>query len=202
MARSSSGLMYQSEREEQAKSTGGEEREAALVRRVAAQDSSAFELLYRNYYRRLTRFVEQLTRKRHLIDEILDDTMLVVWRKAATFTGQSRVSTWIFAIAYHELMRAHHRERRASQVEPLVDAALTVPSVEAACIESETKTLLREVIGQLSAEQRAVIELTYFHGFGYKEIAAITGCPLNTVKTRMFHARRRLRALLLTSARD
>jgi len=194
--------MYQSEREEQARPTGVEEREAALVRRVAAKDRSAFELLYRNYYRRLTRFVEQLTRKRHLIDEILDDTMLVVWRKAATFNGQSRVSTWIFAIAYHELMRAHHRERRASQGEPLVDATLTVPSVEAACIESETKTLLRDVIRQLSAEQRAVIELTYFHGFGYKEIAAITGCPLNTVKTRMFHARRRLRALLLTSALD
>jgi RNA polymerase sigma factor (sigma-70 family) len=192
--------MHRSEREEQAEPTRVEESEAALVRRVAAGDVSAFEMLYRSYYRRLTRFVEQLTRKRHLIDEIIDDSMLVVWRKAGSFTGQSRVSTWIFAIAYHEVMRAHHRERRASRVEPIADAALTVPSVEADCIESEAKSLLRQTIGQLSVEQRVAIELTYFHGFGYKEIAAITGCPVNTVKTRVFHARRRLRALLLTCA--
>ena len=192
--------MRLSEREHQAKPSGVEDSEAALVRRVAAKDGAAFELLYRHYYRRLTRFVEQLTHKRHLIDEILDDTMLVVWRKAGSFNGQSRVSTWIFAIAYNELMRAHHRERRASDVEALAEEALTVPSAETACIEDEARSLLRHVIGQLSVEHRAVIELTYFHGFGYKEIAAITGCPLNTVKTRMFHARRRLRALLLTTA--
>src|SRR5262245_45008858 len=99
--------MQTTERKDQAEPTGVEERYAALVRPIAAKDGSAFELLSRNYYRRLTRFVEQLTGKPHLIDEILDDTMLVVWRKADSFTGQSRVSTWIFAIAYRELMRAH-----------------------------------------------------------------------------------------------
>jgi RNA polymerase sigma factor (sigma-70 family) len=187
--------MRHSEAEGRAAPATDNEEEAALVHRIAAKDRYAFELLYRSYYRRLTRFVEQLTRRRHLIDEILDDTMLVVWRKAASYNGHSRVSTWIFAIAYHEVMRAHHRERRASQLPP-PDAAAVVPSVEADFIESESRSKLHDVVAELSVEQRAVIELTYFHGFGYKEISAITGCPLNTVKTRMFHARRKLKALL------
>jgi RNA polymerase sigma factor (sigma-70 family) len=194
--------MPHSERDARAVLTAGDEEEAVLVRRIAARDRRAFELLYRNYYRRLTRFVEQLSHRRHLIDEILDDTMLVVWRKADTYNGQSRVSTWIFAIAYREVMRAHHRERRAASIPAQVDAAVIVQSVETELIESESRSMLRHIVAALSAEQRAVIELTYFHGFGYKEIAAIIGCPLNTVKTRMFHARRRLRALLLAGAQE
>jgi RNA polymerase sigma-70 factor (ECF subfamily) len=71
-----------------------------------------------------------------------------------------------------------------------------VPSVESDLIAAESKSWLRNVVAELSVEQRAVIELTYFHGFGYKEIAHVIGCPVNTVKTRMFHARRRLKALL------
>src|SRR5262247_1763950 len=180
--------MQRSEADGRAVPARDNEEEAELIRRVAAKDRRAFELLYRAYYRRLTRFVEQLTRRRHLIDEILDDTMLVVWRKAQSYNGQSRVSTWIFAIAYHEVMRAHHRERRAGQV-PSAEADAVVPSVEADLIESESRFRLRAILAELSVEQRAVVELTYFHGFGYKEISSITGCPVNTVKTRMFHAR-------------
>jgi RNA polymerase sigma-70 factor, ECF subfamily len=180
----------------------GEQDEVALVSRVAAGDRSAFEALYRIYYRRLTRFIQQLSRSFHLVDEILDDTMLVVWRKGARFNGHSRVSTWIFAIAYNEVMRAHHRERRASRLPSHPDDGVCVQSLETDYIEGEARAKLRHVVTELSVEQRAVVELTYFHGFGYKEIAAITGCPLNTVKTRMFHARRRLKALLAEHAQE
>jgi RNA polymerase sigma factor (sigma-70 family) len=193
--------MQHSEAEGRAAPAPDDTEEVELVRRIAGKDRHAFELLYRSYYRRLTRFVEQLTRRRHLVDEILDDTMLVVWRKADSYNGRSRVSTWIFAIAYHEIMRAHHRERRASAL-PAPDAPAVVQSVETDFIESESRSRLRNIVAELSVEQRAVIELTYFHGFGYKEIAGITGCPLNTVKTRMFHARRRLRALLVAGSQE
>ena len=196
------GRMRQSDWEPPVATSPGEEDEVALVGRVAAGDCVAFEVLYRGYYRRLTRFIEQLTRKRHLVDEILDDTMLVVWRKAARYNGHSRVSTWIFAIAYNEVMRAHHRERRADRVPSHPDDGVCVQSLETDYIESEARAMLRDVVNELSVEHRAVIELTYFHGFGYKEIAAITGSPLNTVKTRMFHARRRLRALLAADTQE
>ena len=178
-----------------------ETEEGALVRRVAARDRDAFDLLYRKYQWRLTRFIGQLTHRKHLIEEILDDTMMVVWHKAGSYNGQSRVSTWIFAIAYREVMRANERDSRGLRLPPS-DGSSSVPSVESDVIEGESHSRLRHLVAQLSIEQRTVIELTYFHGFDYKEIAAAIGCPLNTVKTRMFHARRRLRALLVADAQE
>ena len=171
--------------------------EAELLRRVAHKDRGAFELLYRSYYRRLTRFLEQLTRKPALIDEILDDTMLVVWQKAETFTGNSRVSTWMFAIAYRKAMKALKRERPLEELTQHAHEPVSSQSPETELLEREYRLALKRLLGVLSVEQRAVVELTYYHGCSYKEIAAITGCPVNTVKTRMFHARRKLRALLV-----
>lgn len=175
-------------------SSGGEE--AQLLRRIALQDRQAFEALYRIYYRRLTRFLDRLTRRPQMIDEILDDTMLVVWRKAVTFNGQSQVSTWIFAIAYRKAMKALKRESSRTQILFDHDEPLHAPSPETAFIDRESRSALRSLVAGLSAEQRAVVELTYYHGCAYKEIADIVGCPIDTVKTRMFHARRKLRSAL------
>jgi RNA polymerase sigma factor (sigma-70 family) len=172
------------------------EEEAQLLRRIALQDRHAFEALYRTYYRRLTRFLDRLTRKPQMIDEILDDTMLVVWRKAATFNGHSQVSTWIFAIAYRKAMRALKREGSRTQILFDHDEPLYAPSPETAFIEGESRSAIRHLVAELSVEQRAVVELTYYHGCAYKEIADIVGCPVDTVKTRMFHARRKLRSAL------
>ena len=166
------------------------------MRRIACQDRHAFELLYRIYYRRLTRFLDRVTRRPQMIDEILDDTMLVVWRKAATFNGASQVSTWIFAIAYRKAMKAFKRERGRVQGSLDLHESTCAPSPEIAFIEGESRSALRRLVAELSAEQRAVVELTYYHGCAYKEIAEIVGCPVDTVKTRMFHARRKLRAVL------
>ena len=172
--------------------------EAELLRQVAARDPCAFELLYRNYYRRLKRFLQLLTRKPQLTDEILDDTMLVVWQKAETYNGTSRVSTWIFAIAYKKALKALKREHRSEESLPEDEMPSTVHSPETDFIERESGLGLKRLVATLSLEQRAVVELTYYHGCSYKEIAAIVGCPVNTVKTRMFHAHRKLRAILIT----
>ena len=85
------------------------EDETALLQRVCERDRRAFELLYRVYYRRLTRFLEQVTRRPQLVEEVVNDTMLVVWRKAETFNHASQVSTWIFAIAYRKALKALKR---------------------------------------------------------------------------------------------
>jgi RNA polymerase sigma-70 factor (ECF subfamily) len=82
------------------------EGEAWLVGRIAAGDRRAFEALYRAYFPRLTRFLYRMTRSAALIEEIVNDTLLAVWRKASTFDGSSKVSTWIFAIAYRRACSA------------------------------------------------------------------------------------------------
>jgi RNA polymerase sigma-70 factor (ECF subfamily) len=130
-----------------------------------------------------------------MVEEIVNDTMLVVWRKAATFNHGSRVSTWIFAIAYRKALKAMKRAAEPRRV-PWDGEVGWTSGPEEALIEREGRNRLRHALAGLSAEQRAVVELTYFHGYAYREIAEIVGCPLDTVKTRMFHARRKLKALL------
>lgn len=176
---------------------GTDEFERALVRRIALRDVRAFEMLYRQYRRRLLRFIGELIRQRDLLDEILDDTMLVVWKKAPQYNGTCLVSTWILSIGYREALRAQDRERRALRTRCADELRQSMPSAETNAIEGEAREEVRTVIAKLSVEHRAVVELSYFHDCGYHEIASIVGCPLNTVKTRMYHARRRLRTLLV-----
>ncbi len=173
-----------------------DENDATLLAAVALRDQTAFETLYRGYYGRLTRFLERMTRGPQLIDEILDDTMLVVWTRAATFNGTSRPSTWIFAIAYNHALKA--LGRRHEPVEFLPDEDATDPDVgpEPEMMARQSRDQMKRMLDRLSPEHRAVIELTYYHGCSYKEIAEIAGCPVDTVKTRMFHARRYLKRWL------
>jgi RNA polymerase sigma-70 factor (ECF subfamily) len=174
-------------------STTANERE--LVARIARGDRNAFERLYRAYLPRLTRFLHQLTRRPQAVEEAINDTMLVVWRKAASYSSESKVSTWIFAIAYRRGLKVLTRFD-----EPVADETAWMRAdesgIESRLIQHQLHQVLGEAMAQVSAEQRAVIELTYYQGCAYREIAEIMGCPVDTVKTRMFHARRRLRQLL------
>jgi RNA polymerase sigma factor (sigma-70 family) len=169
--------------------------EVELLAQVARGDRLAFERLYRAYLPRLTRFLQQVTRRPHAIEEVVNDTMLVVWRKAATYSTESKVSTWIFAIAYRRGLKLLKRfdEPVAGDDE---DTLVADEAPESAVLQRQLRDVLDAAMAQVSPEQRAVVELTYYHGCAYREIAEIMGCPVDTVKTRMFHARRRLRQLL------
>jgi RNA polymerase sigma factor (sigma-70 family) len=169
--------------------------ELRLLDRVAAEDVAAFEILYRLYHPRLTRFLRGLLRQRALVEEVLDDTMLVAWRKAHTFDATSKVSTWLFAIAYRQALRAL---RCVDSVMEFEESAMASPQAgpEAQLQQQHLHARIGDALESLSPMHRVVIELTYYHGLSCREIAAITACPVATVKTRMFHARRKLRGLL------
>lgn len=180
--------------------------ETTLLSRIAQGDRDAFDTFYRTYFRRLQRFLGKVLSHPALIDEVLDDTMVVVWQRAHTFNGTSRVSTWVFGIAHNKAYKALERERRLSSVAGEASGFDWVSELTPATASADPQgdlmaaQLRRDVrrqIAQLPAEQRTVVELTYFHDRAYKEIAQIVGCPEDTVKTRMFHARRKLRALLM-----
>jgi RNA polymerase sigma-70 factor (ECF subfamily) len=131
-----------------------------------------------------------------LVEEVLNDTMLVVWQSADSFRGASKFSTWLFAIAYRKAIKA-----RLAWPDPLEDDQQDFresdePSADQQIQHRKLRDALIEAMSRLSAEHRAVVDLTYFHGLGYREIAEIVDCPVDTVKTRMFHARRRLRQCL------
>lgn len=169
--------------------------ELHLVRRVGRGDRQAFEELYRLYHPRLARFLSNMLRKPEIIEEAVNDTLMAVWRRAASYGGRSKLSTWIFSIAYRKALRARSRAD-----EPLEDGADALPSDEAGPEQQlgrhQVHEVLRRAMQRLSADHRTVVDLTYFHELGYQEIAEIMDCPVDTVKTRMFHARRYLKTTL------
>lgn len=170
--------------------------EARLLARITQGDMRAFEELYRIYHPQLTRFLGGMIRRPHLVEEAVNDTLMVVWSRAGAYNGLSKVSTWIFAIGYRKALKALKR-----MDEPMEDKfAETRPSLEAGpeqrMGEVQVRGELLKAMAGLSADHRAVVNLTYFHEIGYREIADIMDCPVDTVKTRMFHARRHLKTKL------
>jgi len=172
--------------------------ETALIARVAACDEIAFESLYRAYHPRLRHFLLRMMRRPALIEDVLDETMLVVWRNARTYNHASRLSTWIFAIAYRQSLKALRRHGELLDHEDADRLHSPMQGPEGELQRQQVSARLQAAIAALSADHRAVIELTYYQGYGCREVAAIMRCPVDTVKTRMFYARRRLKSLLLT----
>ena len=170
--------------------------ENELLERVKARDVGAFERLYRIYQPRLGRFLINLVKRPQLVEEVLDDTMMVVWQTAGSFRGTSKLSTWVFAIAYRKALKARSRWPDPVEDEQRDTRVSNDPAPDSELERSRVRSALVTAMGELSAEQRAVVDLTYFHGLGYREIAEILSCPVDTVKTRMFHARRRLKQAL------
>lgn len=171
-----------------------DKQDALLLRRIERKEMNAFESLYRRYHGKLSRFVMSTLGRTDLTDEIINDVMYIVWEKAASYDHQCRPSTWIFGIAYNRA-RKHFRSVSQSQIENLNDFdadAVTTDRHHHWLERLERDDLCASILASLSSEHRAVIELTYFYGMHYREIGQIMGCPENTVKTRMFHARRHL----------
>jgi RNA polymerase sigma factor (sigma-70 family) len=179
---------------------GAEER--LLIDRVRGRELAAFERLYRLYQPRLTRFLSNIVQRPQVLEEVVDDTMMVVWETAANFRGASKLSTWIFSIAYRKALKARARWPDPVQEDPRDDPVSTAASPADQLQQDRLHDALVTAMNCLSADHRAVVDLTYFHSMGYREIAEIMGCPIDTVKTRMFHARRRLREALGGTSSD
>jgi RNA polymerase sigma-70 factor, ECF subfamily len=164
--------------------------EKQLIQQIAEGDEKALKELFRLYYPRLVRFLLRVTNNHESIVEIINDVFLVVWQSAHKFRGQSSVSTWILGIAYKKGLKAVSKQH---PTQPLDESKQSDNPLEEQLIQTRD---LCHCVGALTPEHRAVVELTYYFGYSYKEISDILGCPENTVKTRMFYARQKLRSLL------
>ncbi len=156
-----------------------------LLDRISAGDEEALAELHRAYYPRLARFLLRLIGDEQLVAEVINDVFFAIWRNAGNFAGRSSPSTWILGIAYRQGLKAVRRKRPEQPLEDDVAGASTVEGL------SQRQDIDR-LLARLSPTQRAVVELTYFFGYTYGEIAAVLDCPEGTVKTRMYHARRLL----------
>jgi RNA polymerase sigma-70 factor (ECF subfamily) len=171
------------------------ERDTALLVAVGVGDRRALEELYLSYHRRLARFLSRFTPRYENVEEIINDTFMVVWQNAKDFRNASQVSTWIIGIAYRTALKSFRRQKNHSGARSLEEyPEQTVDPTATA----EMNDWLTQGLSRLPLEQRLTLELAYQMGHSLEEIAAITDCPVGTVKARMFHAREKLRQYLPT----
>jgi|KBSSwiStaDraftv2_1062776.scaffolds.fasta_scaffold128094_2 RNA polymerase sigma-70 factor (ECF subfamily) len=168
-----------------------------LISRIATGDRLAMRLLYARHHVRVFRFVLRVARDRAMAEDLTSDVFLDVWRQAGRFEGRSAVTTWLLKIAHYKtlsaLRRRPHEELTDEMAETIVDQA---PTPDRTLNDKDESKALRACLCRLSANHREVIDLVYYHGKSIEEVAAIVGVKETTVRTRMFHARRQLAAML------
>ncbi len=168
-----------------------------LIRRIAAGDRLAMQTLFARHHVRLYRFVLRLVRDPSTAEDLISDVFLDVWRQAGRFEGRSKASTWLLSIARFKALSALRR-RHDEQLDEQAAAAIEDPADDphAALEKTDRGLALRRCLAALSLEHREIVDLIYYHEKSVQEVAAIVGIPEGTVKTRMFHARKRLAELL------
>lgn len=168
-----------------------------LIGRIAGGDRLAMRALYARHHVKVFRFVLRLVRNEASAQDLISEVFLDVWRQANRFEGRSAVSTWILAIARFKALSSVRRRKEAEldeeQAEAIEDDADTP---EIALQKKDTGEVLRRCLAKLSPDHREIIDLVYYHEKSVEEVAEIVAIPENTVKTRMFYARKKLAELL------
>src|SRR5580700_10523103 len=163
-------------------------RDNELIASVVAGNRKALEELYLGYHRRLARFLSRFTSRYENVEEVINDTFMVVWQSAKDFRNASQVSTWIFGIAYRTALKSLRRQKNHAAALSLDESPEQIVDPEA---DAEVQDWVTHGLNCLTVEHRLTLELAYRMGHSLEEIAAITDSPVGTVKARMFHARRK-----------
>jgi RNA polymerase sigma-70 factor (ECF subfamily) len=168
-----------------------------LIGRIASGDRLAMQVLFARHHVRVYRFVLRLVSDPTLAEDLISEVFLDVWRQANRFEGRAAVSTWLLAIARFKSLSALRR-RPEEELDEEKTAAIEDPSDDpATAMEKKDKgEILRKCMTSLSREHREIIDLVYYHEKSVEEVADILKIPENTVKTRMFYARKKLAELL------
>jgi RNA polymerase sigma-70 factor, ECF subfamily len=167
-----------------------------LLENIAAGDRLAMRALYARHSVKVYRFVLRLVGDDNKAEDIVSEVFFDVWRQAGRFEGRSQVSTWILAIArYKAISVMRQRQDEALDEETLKTIADDSDDPQETLEKKDTGYLLRLCVQQLSPQHREIIDLVYYHEKSVDEAAEIVGVPANTVKTRMFYARKRVSEL-------
>ena len=172
-----------------------------LIAAIAAGDRAAMRILYNRHRVRVFRFAVRLVDDAASAEDVVSEAFIEVWRQADRFEGRSSVSTWIMSIARFKALSVRRRRQETELDENVAETVADQYTPEQILLETDRRAQLRACLSQLSPDHREIIDLVYYHDKTIEEVAEIVGVPKNTVKTRMFYARRRL-AHLLAQHRD
>lgn len=176
--------------------------DAEVLAAIAAGNQEALEVLYRRLEGRLFRYlVGMVGGDAGRAEDAMAETFLDVWRQAGRFRGDAAVSTWVYGIARHKALSLLRRRVPASVEDEVLDQiAADTPDPLHDMTQAEAALRVRQALDRLSPAHREVLELSLYQEFAYEQIAEIVGCPVNTVKTRVFHARQQLKRHLAPAA--
>ena len=174
-----------------------------LLERIAQGDRMAMQVLFARHQVKVYRFVLRLIGDEAAEEDVISDVFLEVWRHAGRFEARSSVSTWLMAIARNKAYSMRRRPRGEELDEAKAEALIdTDDDPEVAAQKKDKGDVLRACIQRLTVEHREVIDLVYYHEKSIDEVAEIVGIPENTVKTRMFYARKKLSEMLSAAGID
>jgi RNA polymerase sigma-70 factor, ECF subfamily len=174
-----------------------------LIVRIAAGDKLAMRALFARHQVRIFRYLLRFVRDRQSAEDLVGEVFLEVWRHASGFEARSAASTWLLAIARHKALSSL-RKRGDAQLDDEIAAAIadTADDPEVTIRKQQQSDILRACLSRLSPDHREIVDLVYYQAMAIGAVAAIVGIPENTVKTRMFHARKQLSVLLAAAGVD
>lgn len=172
------------------------------IQQVAQGDERAFEKLFRSYAPRIFRYAMMHLNDQTKAEEVVQETMLAVWKGAKNFAGRSQVSSWILGIARNKALdhiRARRREPESLEEKNVDRRVSAQPTPDQIAHKEAQNELLRRALAKLAPEHREVILLAFYNDLSYSEIAQMLHCPEGTVKSRVYYAKEQLKKLLSTA---
>jgi RNA polymerase sigma-70 factor (ECF subfamily) len=168
-----------------------------LIKQIADGNKLAMRALFARHQVRVYRFALRIVRDTALADDVVSEVFIDAWQHAGRYEGRSTVSTWLLGITRHKALTAVNRRPTESiDSETAMNVVDPANTPEAELGQKDTGTVIRRCLASLTPEHAEIIDLVYYQDKSIKEIVEILGIPENTVKTRMFYARKRLAALV------
>jgi RNA polymerase sigma-70 factor (ECF subfamily) len=178
--------------------------ERALLKATAAGDAKALERLFARTQVRVFRFLMRVVKNQAIAEELLNEVFLSVWQNAHRYEGRSEPITWMLSIAHNKAISVLRKKTEVlgAADEAARDLVAEDDAPDVAVQKQDKSEKIRACIAELSPDHRTILDLVYYQEQSVAEVAEVLGIPENTVKTRMFYARKKLSELLLARGID
>jgi len=174
-----------------------------LVEKTGRGDMAAYEVLYRRFETKIFHYLLSAIHDEPTAEDLLAEAMVAVWKGAKNFKGDSQVSTWIFGIARHKMLDGIRSRTRNRNETVAMDEAMEIvdpgENPEKKAEQDAEADIVKKAMGTLSTEHREVLFLAFYEELPYQEIAERIEAPINTVKTRVYYAKKQLKQALQQS---
>lgn len=166
----------------------------ALLQAIGRGESKALELLFTRHNVRVFRFLMRIVANQATAEELMNEVFLAAWQGASRYEGKSEATTWLLSIAHNKAVSSLRKKREMTGIDETAagEVADDDDTPEVAVQKEDKARAMRAAIAELSPDHREILDLVYYQERSVAEVAEVLSIPENTVKTRMFYARKKL----------